>query len=222
MKRALPFLIIGAVALLTFAAGAMLYRAKQRPVAQQAVAPTPPADQTQDGSMHVRGPRSAPVTLEVFADFQCPSCAKVSGVISEVEGKYGARLRVIFREFPLAMHAHAVEAALAAEAAGLQGRFWEMHDMLYKYQSVWSKVSDVGHFFNAYAESLGLDVARFQADSQSANVRARVISEGNSGVARGVKNTPTLFINGREVGTPFTREKLQEAIDAALAQGKNA
>ena len=119
------------------------------------------------------------------------------------------------------MHSHAVEAAMAAEAAGLQGHFWEMHDMLYQYQSVWSEVSDVSHFFDAYAESLGLDVARFKMDSQSPAVRARVISEGDMGVSRGVKNTPTIFVNDNLVRGAFTPENLQAAIDTALAAKKN-
>ena len=76
-------------------------------------------------------------------------------------------MRVIFHEFPLEMHKHAVEAALAAEAAGVQGKFWEMHDMLYKYQSVWSNVSETNYFFESYAELIGLDVARFRADRQA-------------------------------------------------------
>jgi protein-disulfide isomerase len=221
MKRYLPFAIIIAVAVLAVGAGALLYRAKMRALSAPATVVAPaPADKAETEALHVRGAPSAPVTLEVFGDFQCPSCATVSGVISKLEQDYGPRLRVIFREFPLAMHSHAVEAALAAEAAGLQGHFWEMHDMLYQYQTVWSKVSDVSHFFDAYAESLGLDVERFRMDSQSAAVRARVISEGDLGVSRGVKNTPTLFINDSELRGAFTRENLQAAIDAALAGNK--
>jgi protein-disulfide isomerase len=118
------------------------------------------------------------------------------------------------------MHKHAVAAAMAAEAAGLQGHFWEMHDMLYKYQSVWSRGSAVDAFFAAYAESIGLDAGQFAIDSKSPEVQARVISEGDAGVARGVKNTPTIFINGREVHNGFQRETLKEALDAALAEKK--
>src|SRR6266705_6742813 len=118
------------------------------------------ADKTKETAAHVRGEAGAPVTLEVFGDFQCPSCATVSGVISKLEQEYGPRLRVVFRHFPLSMHSHSMDAALAAEAAGLQGRFWEMHDMLYQYQSVWSKASLVRPFFSHYSESLGLDVDR--------------------------------------------------------------
>jgi protein-disulfide isomerase len=219
MKRSLPFIIIALVALLTVGIGAALYRAKQSPASQSVVAATP-AEQSENGSLHVRGPRNAPVTVEIFGDFQCPSCATASQAIDELAKQYGSRLRVIFREFPLAMHAHAVDAALAAEAAGLQGRFWEMHDMLYQLQSSWTKASSPPRFFELYARQLGLDVERFRADAQNPEVRARVIAEGESGVARGVKNTPTIFVNGSEVRSAFNRENLQAAIETALAEKK--
>jgi protein-disulfide isomerase len=219
MKRSLPFVIIAAVAVLTVGAGAILYRAKQRPIAGgPAGAGGPSTSEVGGEPLHVRGQPGAPVTLEEFGDFQCPSCATTAGVIGKLEQEYGPRLRVVWRNFPLAMHAYALEAALAAEAAGLQGRFWEMHDLLYKNQAVWSKGSNVRAFFNMYARSLGLDVERFAKDSASEGVKARVISDGEHGVLRGVKNTPTLFINGREVRAVFSPERLHEAIDAALAE----
>src|SRR2546423_523245 len=124
MKRYLPFVIIVAAALLTIGAGTMLYRAKQRAAATANASSndaTKPSAATEEKAAHVHGEPNAAVTLEIFGDFQCPSCATVSGVISGLEHEYDGRLRVIFRHFPLAMHAHAVDAALAAEAAGLQG-----------------------------------------------------------------------------------------------------
>lgn len=230
MKRYLPFAIIALVALVTVGVGAALYRSKMQAAAvssaaataaSAAAAPTV-AEEKEDGSLHVRGSRTAPVTIEIYGDFQCPSCAGASALIDEFEKQYDGQLRVVFHEFPLAMHNHAVAAAMAAEAAGLQGHFWEMHDMLYKYQSVWSRASDVSHFFSAYAESLGMDVSRFELDAKSPEVEGHVISEGDAGVARGVKNTPTIFINGRLVQSAFRRENLQEAIDAALAEKKKS
>jgi len=217
MKRSLPFLIIAAVAVVTVGAGALLYRAKERTIAGGGIM-GPSTSEVGGEQMHVRGQPRAPVTLEEFGDFQCPPCATAAGVIDKLEQDYGPRLRVVWRNFPLAMHAHALEAALAAEAAGLQGRFWEMHDLLYQNQDVWSKASDVRPFFNMYARSLGLDVERFAKDSASDEVKARVVSDGEHGVSRGVKNTPTLFINDREVRNSFSPERLHEAIDAALAE----
>jgi protein-disulfide isomerase len=220
MKRYLPFVIMAAVAVLTVGAGAMLYRAKQRTNAVGSVTAASHGRLVAE-PLHVRGDPGAPVTLEEFGDFQCPSCATVTDVIGKLEQDYGRRLRVVFRHYPLAMHSHAIEAALAAEAAGLQGRFWEMHDLLYKNQAVWSNASDVRTFFNMYARSLGLDAERFAKDSNSDEVKARIFWEGQQGVSRGVKNTPTLFINDRELGHPFSPEHLRVEIDAALSGKKN-
>jgi protein-disulfide isomerase len=217
MKRSLPFIIIAAVAVVTVGAAAMLYRVKERAITGGGVT-RPSTSEVGGEPLHVRGQPGAPVTLEEFGDFQCPSCANTAEVIGKLEQDYGPRLRVVWRNFPLAMHAYALEAALAAEAAGLQGRFWEMHDLLYKNQAVWSKASNVRPFFNMYARSLGLDVGRFAKDSTNDEVKARVVSDGEQGVSRGVKNTPTLFINDREVRASFSPERLHEAIDAALAE----
>ncbi len=247
MRRFLPFLIISLVALVTVGIATAIYRQKMAPApVPPAAAPsatagaaaagaaaaagttaseaTPPpgnlVEQREDETLHVRGPQSAPVTLEIYGDFQCPSCANTSAAIDELQKEYQGKVRVIFHEFPLAMHDHAVEAAMAAEAAGLQGHFWEMHDMLYKYQPIWSRASVASRFFSAYAESLGLDVAQFEHDAKSPEVRARVISDGDAGVARGVKNTPTIFINGQEARNAFSRENLKAAIEKALSAEK--
>jgi len=223
MKRFFPFLIIGAVALLTVGTAAVMYLVKTRPnpVPQAEITVTAtPAEAPENPFLHVRGPHNAPVTLEFYGDFQCPSCGLASQAVDELHKEYKDKVKVIFHEFPLQMHQHAVAAAVAAEAASVQGKFWEMHDMLYQYQSVWSNATNVNYLFESYAESLGLDVARFRADRQSADVRAHVIEDGKAGEARGVKNTPTIFINGTQLRTGFTKEIMRETIEAALASGK--
>jgi formate-nitrite transporter family protein len=223
MRRQLPFVIIAVVVLVTIGAAAAIYRSKMHPAPQTArtVTPSPSVvEKKQDESLHVRGPRTAPVTIEIYGDFQCPSCGMTAAMLGELEQQYGEQLCVIFHEFPLAMHRHAVKAAMAAEAAGLQGHFWEMHDMLYKYQPVWSHAFDASRLFAGYAKSIGLDANQFETDVKSPELQARIVAEGDAGVARGVKNTPTIFINGREVQGAFRREVLQAAIDAALAEKK--
>jgi protein-disulfide isomerase len=102
-------------------------------------------------SIHIRRRSDAPVTLVKFGDFRCPPCATLADPIDKLEREYRPRLRLVFRHLPFPNHQHAREAALVAEAAGLQGRFWEMHDLLYREQSVWSKAPDVGVLFNSYA-----------------------------------------------------------------------
>ena len=222
IKRFLPFLIIAVVGLGTVGIAALVYRAKTQAAPASAAGKPTAAEAPEDPSLHARGPRRAPVTLEIYGDFQCPSCSTASQAIDELQKEREGRMRVIFHEFPLEMHQHAAEAALAAEAAAVQGKFWEMHDMLYQYQSVWSRVSNAGYFFESYAESIGLDVARFRADRQSADLQARVIEDGKVGQNRGVKNTPTIFVNGTEIKSAFTKDKLREAIDATLAAKKGS
>jgi len=225
MKRFLPFILIALVAFLTVGIATAVYREKTRPkpaATANAAATVTPEGEAEDPLLHVRGPKNAPVTLEIYGDFQCPSCATASRIIDELEAQeFAGKLRVIFHEFPLSMHQHAAQAARAAEAAGIQGKFWEMHDALYKYQDVWSRVNDANYFFESYAEAIGLDVARFRADCISPDVLTRVIEDGKTGEARGVQNTPTIFINGNQVSA-FTKDALQQAIQSAVSGKKGS
>jgi Na+:H+ antiporter, NhaA family len=218
IKSSLPFVIIGVVAALTIAIGAMLYRAKR--VAAVTTSKKPTIAEATD-SLHARGSADAPVTLEEFGDFQCPPCARLAGPLQEIEKDYGTRLRVIFRNFPFAIHEHAREAAYAAEAAGLQGHFWEMHDLLYREQANWSKTKDVQLLFTSYAGMLGLNLDRFQNDMSSEKVKEKVESDKNRGDALGVKNTPTIFINNQPVPpTSLNPTTLRATVDAALREKK--
>jgi protein-disulfide isomerase len=217
--RYFPFIIIGTVAILTIGAGAMLYRMKQRGVAASSAHGSATSGAT---PQHIRGESSASVTLEEFGDFQCPACATTAAMLRPLEVAYGSRLRMIFWNFPLAMHQHGRDAALAAEAASLQNHFWEMHDLLYQNQAAWSTAADVRPLFEKYAEELHLDVDRFKKDCASEEVAARVDRQRTEGVSRNVRNTPTILINNREVVPPFTPERLHEAIDAAMPAHKNS
>jgi protein-disulfide isomerase len=136
---------------------------------------------------HVRGPADGPLVIE-YADFECPYCAALDGRF----GGDGAPVRRVFRHFPVrSSHPRAWPAACAAEAAGLQGRFWEMHDLLYADQA---RLEDP-HLWER-AERLGLDVARFDADRRTEEVLARVRRDFQSGLRAGVVTTPTLFVGG--------------------------
>ncbi len=127
MKRYLPFVIVIAVALATFGSGAILYNAKRIQVKDIPESKRDPSGTNPD-SAHIRGNANAPVTLEEFGDFQCPPCGQFAGFVHELLKEYDSRLRLVFRNFPLPAHEHAREAAQAAEAAGLQGKFWEMYE----------------------------------------------------------------------------------------------
>ena len=153
----------------------MLYRAKRPQVKNIPESQSVPA--TSDTSAHVRGNPEAPVTLEEFADFQCPPCGQFAPFVEELLREYDSRLRVVFRNFPLPAHEHAREAALAAEAAGFQGKFWEMHDTLYREQSAWSKAPNARELFESYAGTLGLNLDQFKKDIDSDKARERVDSD---------------------------------------------
>src|SRR2546427_3960462 len=218
MKRYLPFIIVIAIALATLGSGAMLYRAKRPQLLTIPGSKALPGKGAAD-SAHIRGNPDAPVTLEEFGDFQCPPCGNIAGFIDELVKDYHPRLRVVFRNFPLPNHKHAREAALVAEAAGLQGRFWEMHDLLYREQAIWSKADDVRELFDSYAGMIGLNIDQFKKDIDGEKAKLRVDSDHGRGGSLGVESTPTLFINNHEVGPKDkTPAGLRASIDAALKE----
>jgi protein-disulfide isomerase len=167
-------------------------------------APQPVADRGVPGAQpaYVLGPATAPARLEEFGDFECPPCGLFHPILEEMHKEFGDRLQITFREFPLVpTHQHALAAASAAEAAGLQGKFWEMHDLLYERQKNWKTEFDVRPVFESYAKEIGIDVARYKTDLDSNAVQQRIFLDQNRGHSLGVKGTPTVFLNGREV--PF-------------------
>lgn len=229
MKRALPFVIIA----LVLGAAFLTIRYLQRPTPESPSTPsTPSAPSTSPVAKaakvgepgadppHAHGNANAPVTLEEFGDFECPPCAMLHPVLKTMEAEFGpTKLRVIFREFPLVpAHPHALSAARAAEAAGLQGRFWEMHGMLYENQKIWHEAFDVRQIFEGYATKIGLNLDQFRRDLNSEIVERRIFLDGKRVHSLGVKGTPTVFLNGREL--PFESlapEKLRALINAELA-----
>jgi protein-disulfide isomerase len=217
MKRYLPFVIIALVGLAAFGGAAILYHAKRSQATAIPKAMAAPKERAEE--VHVRGPANAAVTLEEFGDFQCPPCGGLEGPLRQIERDYPSSLRIIFRHFPFPNHEHAYEAAYAAEAAGLQGRFWEVHDLLYREQSVWAKSTDVQSLFNSYAGMIGLDLERFQKDVGGEEVKAKVESDRKRGESLGVKNTPTIFINNQSVPpTSLNPTALRAAIDDAVKE----
>ena len=217
MKRNLPFIIVAAVALVTLASGAMLYRAKRIQL-NTVSASKRPSGTAGAQPMHIRGNPDAAVTLEEFGDFQCPPCGQFATFGEELLKEYDSRLRIVFRNFPLSLHEHAREAALAAEAAGLQGHFWEMHDTLYREQAAWSKAPNARELFESYAGTIGLKVDQFKKDVDSEKVRQRVESDHALGDSLGIKLTPTIFINNRPVDAKDKNpEGVRAEINAALS-----
>ena len=219
MKRYLPFVIIAAVALTAVGAGTALYRTKQKRLEAATLANVANPEGAKPGAKpaQVKGSPKAPITIEEFADFQCPPCGGLSNVMKELDKKHPDRVRIVFRHYPLKNHQHAVPAAMAAEAAGVQGKFWEMHDLLFQGQSTWAKATEVQSIFDGYASNLGLDMARFRNDMADEKIKARVTADQERAASLGVTRTPSLFINGQAVPvSAFSANGLQTAIQAVL------
>ncbi len=160
---------------------------------------------------HVRGAHEAPVTLVEYADFECPYCGRAESAIRELLATEGDELRYVFRHLPLTdVHPFAQLAAEAAEAAGAQGRFWEMHDLLFEHQGD-LRPRDV----RDYAEQLGLDLQRFDEELHSRAYKPRVSEDVSSADASGVSGTPSFFVNGRRHHGAYDLKTLTEAVKAA-------
>lgn len=165
---------------------------------------------------HIRGNPHAPVVVEEFSDFQCPSCGRAAPVLKKIESDYGSRIQVIFRNRPLDnLHKNARTAAHAAEAAGLQNAFWEMHDVLYEKQAEWSNAFDPRILFSNYARQLGLDADRLVREMDSTQISNRILADGKRADAFRVNGTPTFYINGVEP-KDISDMALRAAIDEAL------
>jgi protein-disulfide isomerase len=159
-------------------------------------------------SDHIRGPIDAAIQLVEYGDFECPHCSKAAAVVNQLIAELGTRLCFVYRQFPLSkIHPHARKAAQAAEAAGAQGRFWEMHDLLF----VKAPALEVARLVE-YAGQLGLDVARFESELTSDAWAPRVQADIAGGVRSGVNGTPTFFINGQRHNRGYELTVLREAM----------
>jgi protein-disulfide isomerase len=163
---------------------------------------------------HIQGPADAAVTLVEYGDYECPYCGAAYPIIKQLQARMGARLRFVFRNFPITTsHPHAEQAAEAAEAAAAQGRFWPMHDLLYENQK---NLRD--RDLRAYAGQLRLDVERFDRELAEHVHAARVHEDFISGVRSGVNGTPTFYINGVRHDDSYELETLLAALERAAAQ----
>lgn len=163
------------------------------------------------GNSAVRGPKSAPVTIVMFSDFQCPFCAQSAPVVEQVLAAYPNDVNFVMKQFPLRqIHPNADPAARAAIAAGKQGKFWEMHDELYK-----NSRNLTPETIKGIAEKLGLDMKKFEADQSSDEVKKQVEEEMALGAKSDVRGTPSFFVNGK-VAQNRTLDGFKAQVDAAL------
>jgi protein-disulfide isomerase len=165
----------------------------------------------------VKGNSEASVTVVEYGDFQCPACRFYAPLVAQLNQDLGDRVRIVFRHFPLtSIHGNAVVSARAAEAAGLQGKFWEMHDILYDQQPNWANVRDPRSLFIAYGEQIGLDPEKFQADLNSRVVADAVTQDLNSATALRLRGTPSFLINDRLIENPVSYDEFRTTVETAL------
>lgn len=165
---------------------------------------------------HVRGTGDNPVKIVVYADFQCPACATEHQTMSRLWPSISDQSQMIFRHFPVTnTHQHAWSASLYAEAAGRQNKFWEMHDYLFATQPTWSRLNTVENEFDSYALELDLDIDQLHNDIVSEDVIAKVRNDLRGGASAGVRATPAVFVNGRQLSNP-SRSRILEAINREI------
>lgn len=182
--------------------------------AQQTYATAP----TGASPAHFKGGQSAKVVIEEFADYQCGACASMHPTVQQIQAAYGDRVKIIFRNFPLQAHPKAYDAAVAAEAAGMQGKFWEMQNQLFTNQQFWSNAADHRKIFEDYAQKIGItDIEKFRSDMAGMAAKSRVDADMQRGRALQVGSTPTFYLNGRSLPFEETEfNRFRQAIDAEL------
>lgn len=163
---------------------------------------------------HIQGNAAAQIELVEYGDYQCPHCGHAYPIIKAIQEKLGDNVKFIFRNFPLQeMHPNAVNAAVATEAASMQGKFWEMHDIIFENQH---HLGD--NHIKAYAEKIGLDVPKFENDFTEEALLQKVEEDFESGIRSGVNGTPCFFINGIKYQGSWEEDELLDVLDNMLAK----
>jgi protein-disulfide isomerase len=166
---------------------------------------------------HIRGPENAPVTLVEFGDYECPSCGAYHPFVKEILTRYPDKVRLEFHHFPLVgVHANAMLGAMAAEAAGEQGKFWEMHDALFENQPMWGESRNPEPVLISIASRIGLDVNRFMQQLRNPALQDRILKDVTKGNELKIEETPTFFVNGDRAHLKLSVEDFASTIEAHL------
>jgi|SRR6516225_1445463 len=169
------------------------------------------------GGGHTRGPENAQLTLVEFGDYQCPSCGAYHPFVKEILSRYPQQLRLEFHHFPLVtIHPNSMMASMAAEAAGVQGRYWDMHDALFEHQREWADSPNAEPIFIALASRLGLDTNKFMQGLRSPDLQSRILQDVTRGNDAKVEAVPSFFINGEQVHITLSMEDFVKVIEARL------
>ncbi len=189
---------------------------------REAGAPTGTENPSSSLSNHVTGAGTTGVTLTEYGDFQCPACYQYYPLVKAVKAQYGDQIKFQFRHFPLSeIHQNAIIAARAAEAAGQQGKFFEMHDKLYENQKLWETNPNPTKIFEDYASQLALNIDKFKQAMKSEQVNRVVQADRNEAKRLNYASTPTFEINGSQIESPRDIEGFRKLIDQAIADKKS-
>lgn len=201
------------VALIVVALGLVIFGAKNSSISSTGGASLASAVDALD---HMKGDSEASVTLVEYSDFQCPACRSYAPVVKSLMEEYGDRINFVYRHFPLPQHTEAITAALAAEAAGKQGKFFEMHDLLFANQDDWAGANNAREIVESYAVELGLDMEAFALDIDSEEAEEKIKNDIKTGQNSRVMGTPTFFLNGAQISNPKTIESFKTLIEDAI------
>ena len=164
------------------------------------------------------GSPEARLTLVEFGDYQCPACGDYHPMIKQLLSEFNGKVKFVFRNFPLSQHANAKISSYAAEAAGLQGKFEEMHNKIYETQGDWSNSADAKNIFIGYAKDLGLDVEKFKKDIDSDAVKQKVDRDTGDGLALRINETPTFYLDGIKQILIGRYDDLKKAVESELGK----
>jgi protein-disulfide isomerase len=168
---------------------------------------------------HIEGNGQNGILLVEYGDYQCPYCQQYYPIVKQVVAKYNDRIKFQFVNFPIvSLHQNAFAAARAAEAAALQGKFWEMHDLLYENQSQWAESSNPMQFFQQYAQQLGLNTDQFKKDYSSNKVNNAINADKAAGDKLGIEGTPTFYLNGKKIDVQADVGSFTKQIQQAIKQ----
>jgi protein-disulfide isomerase len=195
-----------------------LVAASQKAKKESALLPTSDKITSEDWS---RGNASSSVSLVEYSDFQCPACAAFYPLVEEVSTKLGGQFHFAYRHFPLTQHRNAIPAAQATEAAGRQGKFWEMYSEVFSQQEKWATSTNAKAHFDGYAKKIGLDMEKFNADYDLPEIKVKIEDSIKSGIKAGVNATPSFFLNGKKVN-PQSYEQFKKLIEEAATSTTNS
>ena len=221
MQRYRPFIIIAVVLVVAIIGAALLLKSGRREE-PLSVAPAPATSPQPLASREL--PADAVVTMEEFGDYQCPPCGVLHPTLKKFKQELGPNLNFVFRNRPLtSLHKNALAAAQAAEAARIQDHFWQMHDLLYEHQALWSEDVNPRSIFLKFAADLDLDTKRFARDMDDKQVLLRIEADQQAAAELGINGTPTIIIDGRQLRPEVTNpEGIRKAIEYMMSKKLSA